>query len=251
MIMHTTGRTLCRKVSDKEISKRCHYSRFMIGPIEYGQAISYGTSIRRTLLGLRGPHISVITIRDLTHEFNTILGLKESANEILANLSKIVIFDSGTHNILTGKNDHFSNTYQTVNFQFKGPGILTAKAINLASPFAIVDGNQYIATVDTAITLDIIISIKNDRYNNIPLASAFPFSTFLLKNNNQVVSNVNLNVISLDGLNEECLILEVWTNGGITPDRAVRLSGSIACSFYKTFLTIDNSNSGGRIRTSE
>ena len=250
-MMHAVGRTLCQIVYDKEISQRCHYSRFMIGPIEHGQAISYGTSIRRILLSLRGPHISSVVIRNLTHEFDTIAGVRESANEILANFEKIIILDSGNYNILTGENDHFSNGYQTVSIQFTGPGILTAKEINLVSPFAIVDSNQYIATVETAITLNIVLCIKSDKHNNMSLSAPFPFSTFLLKNNNQVVNNANLNVIYLEEFKQECLILEVWTNGSITPDRAVRLSGSIACTFYKGFLAIDSINSGGRIRTSE
>ena len=256
-MMHYIGKSLCKIVSDKQISKRCHYSRFLIGPVERGQAISYGTSIRRILLSLRGPHISSITIRNLTHEFGNIIGVRESVNEILTNFSKIVVLDSGEYDMLSGQNDRFTNTYQTVNIQVKGPGILTANAIDLQAPFSIVDKDQYIASIETDIILNIVLCIKSDKYQNIKASAPFPFSTFILESNNQVVSNVNLNVISLENFDEECLVLEVWTNAGITPARAIRLSASIACSFYKGFLSIDdsllrdNSISGGRIRTSE
>jgi DNA-directed RNA polymerase subunit alpha len=251
LTMNSVSPSVCQVISEVEISPRCHYGRFLIGPLKVGQALIYGTSIRRILLNLKGPFISCVTICKLNHEFDTMRGLHESAHEIIAQLEQITISDQGVYNALTGHNDLFSNTSQILRVQFRGPGTLTSGTLDLKQPFTIVDPNQYIAKLETSTTLDMMLSVEANKSPIISHFAPFPFPTFILKSRNQVVTNVNLNIINATTESEECLILEIWTNGSMTPCRALRLSSSIACSFYSELLNVDIKNSGGRIRTSE
>ena len=250
-IMNSVSPRVCQVVSELQISPRCHYGRFLIGPLKVGQALIYGTSIRRILLNLKGPFISSVTICQLNHEFDTMRGLHESAHEIITQLEQITIADQGVYNALTGYNDLFSNTSQILRIQFRGPGVLTSGALDLKKPFTIVDPNQYIAKLETSTTLDIMLSVETNKSPMTSHSAPFPFPTFMLQSNNQIVTNVNLNIINASNEGEECLILEIWTNGSMSPCRALRLSSSIACSFYSELLNVDIKNSGGRIRTSE
>ena len=107
-------KSICRLVIEKQISARCYYGRFFIGPLAKGQGLIHGTTLRRLLLNLEGPSIRAVSIRNLKHEFDTLRGLHESASEVLAQFEQIVISDQGEYNALTGYNDNFSKQSQII-----------------------------------------------------------------------------------------------------------------------------------------
>ena len=72
-------------------SKRSLYGRFSLAPLNPGQGITLGNSLRRTLLSdLTGVAITYVQILGINHEFATIPGIRESVLEILLNLKQII-----------------------------------------------------------------------------------------------------------------------------------------------------------------
>ena len=67
-----------------------HYGCFIIEPLEIGQGITLGNTLRRTLLSdLNGYAISGVRINNLKHEFSVIEGLREDVLEVILNLKEM------------------------------------------------------------------------------------------------------------------------------------------------------------------
>ena len=72
-----------------------YYGSFLIEPLEIGQGITLGNTLRRTLLSdLTGYAITGVRINNLKHEFSIIEGLREDILELLLNLKEIVFQSS-------------------------------------------------------------------------------------------------------------------------------------------------------------
>jgi DNA-directed RNA polymerase subunit alpha len=196
----------------------------LIGPLKPGQSIIYGTTLRRLLMNLQSPTISSVSIKNLIHEFDTFKGLKESSHEIITNLEQIVIGYT-----VSKKN---SKNYQILHVQFQGPGVLTSKDLNLKPPFQIIDQNQYIATLEASIGLDMILTIEASSEYDLKNSFSLPVTTFTLRNRNPIVTNVNINLLPIDNKKSECLLLEIWTNGSMKPSEALRQSSQVASLFF-------------------
>ena len=71
---------------------RDQYSKFCLEPLEQGQGVTLGNSLRRTLLSdLEGTAIVAVRIAGVSHEFSTIPGIREDVLEILLNLKEVVL----------------------------------------------------------------------------------------------------------------------------------------------------------------
>jgi hypothetical protein len=124
---------------------RSLYGCFEFGPFVLGQGITVANSLRRELLSeLPGLAITEVEIENISHEYSTIDGVRESVLEILLNIKELVFSTDST--------DRYP---KKGSLQFHGPG--TVKAGDLRLPIGIhcVDPNQSIATVSSHGTLNI------------------------------------------------------------------------------------------------
>jgi len=122
------------------------FGSFIIEPLEIGQGITLGNTLRRTLLSdLTGYSITGVRINNLKHEFATIEGVREDILEILLNLKDIIFkssfqFDKQISELNPIQLKGFLNT--------KGPIVVTAGMLNLPkSILKIINSNQYICTI--------------------------------------------------------------------------------------------------------
>jgi len=130
------------------------YGCFLIEPLEVGQGITLGNTLRRTLLSdLTSLAITGVRINNLKHEFATIQGLREDVLEVILNLKEIVF-----------KNNFHAKKLEN-NFKFKGflnvkgPVIVTAGMLNLPKDIVkIINPNQYICTITDNSEFSISIS---------------------------------------------------------------------------------------------
>ena len=112
--------------------------KFCIEPLKKGQGVTIGNALRRVLLSdLPGLAIVGVHINNVSHEFSTIPGLREDVIEVLLNLKQIVLKGNITEPTLSRLTYH-------------GPGIVTAKDIELPSEISLIEPNQYIASVNTS-----------------------------------------------------------------------------------------------------
>lgn len=120
-------------------NKKSFYGRFYIGPLEIGQGITLANALRRALLSeLNGLAITTVEIEGVSHEYSTLMGVRESVLDILLNLKQIVL-----------KSKKSVKRAQTAYVYCQGPGVIRAADIILPSSIQCVDPEQYIATLSS------------------------------------------------------------------------------------------------------
>jgi DNA-directed RNA polymerase subunit alpha len=236
-----------------------HYGCFVIEPLETGQGITLGNALRRTLLSdLTGFAISGIRINDLKHEFSIVEGLREDILEVLLNLKQI-IFKNST--VLDSKN--FPICLKGF-LQVKGPCIITAGMFKLPKNLLkIVNPNQYICTIVDNSEFYIEIDIENgkgyklteeNRKNkpDIKFSKLKP-STLLVDSVFMPIKKVNYKIKLIHdsvGNIRESLILEILTNGSISPRRSIQDGIKILMNlFYPLFLNQSFLNLSSELKT--
>lgn len=218
--------------SEKIQSGVC-YGQFVLNSLKPGQGITIGNQLRRVLLGdLGGVAISAVRIAGITHEFSTIPGVREDILEILLNLKGIVL-----------KNKTKNTQYGRLKVQ--GPCVITADLIQLPADLEIVNQNHYIATISTSNILE--IEFKFEYGTGYRLA-------------NQVFSDEDENYLQLDTIFmpvqkvdfkienvydsanniSERLLLDIWTNGSISPNEAIEHAAQIIIDLF--LLLLNNKN---------
>jgi len=210
--------------SEKIQSGACH-GQFIINSLQTGQGITIGNQLRRVLLGdLGGLAISAVRIAGITHEFSTIPGVREDILEILLNLKGIVL-KSKTRDIQFGR------------LKIQGPSVITADLIQLPSDLEIVNPNHYIATISTSNILEIELkfeygtgyrlasqSFSEEDENYLQLDTIFmPVQKVDFKIENVYDTNNNIS---------EKLLLDIWTNGSISPNDALESAAQIIIDLF-------------------
>lgn len=214
--------------SEKIRSGACH-GQFVINFLRPGQGITIGNQLRRVLLGdLGGIAISAVRIAGITHEFSTIPGVREDILEILLNLKGIVL-KSKLPNKQFGR------------LKIQGPSIVTADLIQLPTGLEVVNPNHYIATISTTNILE--IEFKFEYGTGYKLAN----QAFLEEDANYLqldtifmpVQKVDFkieNVYDHANKNSERLLLDIWTNGSISPSDALESAAQIIIDLFLLLL---------------
>ena len=201
-------------------------AKFLIEPLEKGHGITVGNALRRTLLS-HIPGIAIVGVRisNVNHEFSTIDGIREDVIEVLLNLKQLVF-----------KGD-INESSIVARLNYNGNGIITANDIELPSELTLVDPQQYIASCIsyTKIEMEFLITKGYGYYlsNNNSINNLDGFLTldavFL------PVRQVNFFVEtsqSVSSLKNESLILEVETDGSITPTDAINIAGKKLANLF-------------------
>lgn len=222
-----------------------NYGSFIIEPLEIGHGITLGNALRRTLLSdLTGYSISGIRINDLKHEFASIEGLREDILEIILNLKEIVFKPSSKNLAITSICKGYLN--------IKGPVIVTAGMFKLPKNcIKILNPNQYICTITDTSEFYLEIDIEKGKGYRLSdetrkkkisekIFKAKP-STILIDALFMPVKKVNYKIKLIHdtkGNIKESLMLEIYTNGSITPKRSIQESLKILMNiFYTLFVT--------------
>ncbi|MFY9923343.1 MAG: DNA-directed RNA polymerase subunit alpha [Opitutaceae bacterium] len=197
------------------------YAKFIAEPFEAGYGHTVGNSLRRVLLSsIEGAAISSIKIDGVNHEFQSIDGVVEDVTEIVLNLKKVLIVSHKRETISLG-------------IKVNKQGAVTAGDIQADANIQIVNPDQVICTLDSKRAFEAEIEIKTGRgycpgeqnkkeeqpIGVIPIDSLFS-PVRLVK---YAVENTRVGQIT----DYDKLILEIWTDGRITPDDALKQAASI------------------------
>lgn len=209
--------------TDKDQSQ---ISRFVIEPLERGQGTTLGNALRRVLLSnLEGAAITAVRIAGVSHEFATVPGVREDVLDILLNMKKIVL-------------KSYSSQPQIGRLLVQGPMTVTAEHFELPSDVELVDPAQYIATLSPNSTLEMEFRIEKGKgYRAVDKGrddtTALDFmqidSVFM------PVRKVNYSVEDArvgDAMEKDRLIMEVWTNGSLTPQEALSQAANILVDLF-------------------
>lgn len=236
---------------DKE---KNYYGCFLIEPLQAGQGITLGNSLRRTLLSdLSGFAVTGARINNLKHEFATIEGVREDILEILLNLKQIVFKSSFLSQQRMSKLNKKNLKIEGF-LNVEGPCIITAGMLNLPkNMLKIINPSQYICTLvsDNEFFLEIDIEegigyrlTEETRKKNIleKFQAGHP-STLLVDALFMPIKSVNYKIKLIHdtkGNIKESLTLEILTNGSITPKRSLQEALKLLMNLFYPLLMVEN-----------
>ncbi|MGG6294242.1 DNA-directed RNA polymerase subunit alpha [Leptolyngbya sp. AN02str] len=213
-------------VESDSANDRGLYSKFVLEPLERGQGTTVGNALRRVLLSnLEGTAVTAVRIAGVTHEFMTVPGVKEDVLDILLNMKEVSLKSYSSHP-------------QIGRLRVEGPAEVTASNFDLPSEVEIIDPYQYIATVATGAVLEMEFRIERGiGYRAIDRsredATALDFlqidSVFM------PVRKVNYSIEDArvgGSLEKDRLVMEVWTDGSLTPQDALSQAASILVDLF-------------------
>lgn len=193
-------------------------SRFVVEPLEPGFGYTLGNTLRRTLLArIPGAAVTSIQIEGVQHEFSTIEGVVEDVVDIILNIKQIVVRMEGIDE-------------QTLYLSAKGSGEVKAGDLKVPAGIEIVNSDLVIATLSSSGRLEMEMTVApgvgyrtaesnkgSGSIGLIPIDSIFsPVRKVAYSVENTQVGQMT---------NFDKLILDIETNGAITPGEAVSSAG--------------------------
>ncbi|MCY7391912.1 MAG: DNA-directed RNA polymerase subunit alpha [Leptolyngbyaceae cyanobacterium CAN_BIN12] len=201
-------------------------SRFVIEPLERGQGTTLGNALRRVLLSnLEGAAITAVRIAGVSHEFATVPGVREDVLDILLNMKKVVL-------------KTYSSQPQIGRLFVQGPATVTAEQFELPSDVELVDPDQYIATLSAGSVLEMEFRVEKGKgYRGVEKSRDDAAAVDFLQIDSifMPVRKVNYSVEDArigETVEKDRLVMEVWTNGSLTPQEALSQAANILVDLF-------------------
>ncbi|MEE2906289.1 MAG: DNA-directed RNA polymerase subunit alpha [Planctomycetota bacterium] len=213
------------------------FGRFIVEPFERGFGTTVGNSLRRILLSsIEGAAITSITIKGVEHEFTTMPGVMEDVTDLILNLKGVVVSLDGE-----------VNEARTMRLSANGPGEVTADLIEADPSITIHNPDHVIATLTDKVSLEIELTVMRGRgyepasekymrgsedqvIGEIPMDSVF-----------SPVQRVRYRVEDTrvgQKTNYDRLVLDVWTDGTVSPDMALVEAAKILRKHLNPFVQV-------------
>nr|WP_299026691.1 DNA-directed RNA polymerase subunit alpha [uncultured Thermanaerothrix sp.] len=204
-----------------------NYGRFVISPLERGYGVTLGNALRRVLLSsLEGAAVTSIRITDVLHEFSDIPGVREDVIQVMLQIKQLRLI---LHDVDTA----------TLQLEVRGEGPVTAADIQTPAEVEIINPDLYLFTVDdpnTRLDIEMVVergrgySPASDRSGRLPIGELPVDAIF------SPVKRVNYNVEATrvgQSTNYERLTLEIWTDGTMSPERALVEASRILIDHFR------------------
>lgn len=217
---------------NKYIDEDGNYGKFVVEPLERGYGTTLGNALRRILLSsLPGAAVTSVKIDGVLHEFSTIPGVKEDVTEIILNLKKLAVRLNG------------ENTKRVI-INAVGPKEVTAADIIGDSEMEIFNPDLHIATLEENATLVMEINLARGRgyvpaemnkTENTPISVITVDSIYTpVRKVNFTIENTRVGQVT----DYDRLVLEIWTDGSITPDEGVSIGAKIMQEHLNLFIQL-------------
>lgn len=214
-----------------------HYAKLVISPLERGFGVTVGNALRRVLLSsLPGISVFAIEIEGVRHEFSAIPGVEEDVTSIILNLKDLVL-----------KYDDNGTDVRRIDVDVTGPMTLTAGDLDLPSLTSVINPKLEIAHLNEGANLKMTIYVGAGRGyvtadGNKTERSVSHLGTISTDSNYSPVTKVSYQVqptrVQHDSKFDE-LVLEVTTNGSLTPIEAVALAAQLLINHFQRFALLD------------
>ncbi len=211
------GLELPSRVSNDPKFKSETFGRFTVEPFEKGFGTTIGNSLRRILLSsLEGAAVTAIKIKGATHEFTTLPGVMQDVTDIVLNIKSLVVAIEGDES-------------KVMTVAATGPGDVTAELIEADAAVTIVNKELVLATLTDKVDFEMELRVGKGR-GYVPASEQY---------NRQEDQEIGL--IPIDAIyspvqrvrykveetrvgqrtNYDKLIMDIWTNGTVTPEMAL------------------------------
>jgi len=222
-----------KRLQKEDSSATPTYAKFVADPFETGYGHTIGNSLRRVLLSsLEGAAITSLKVDGAQHEFATIDGVVEDVTDIVLNLKKV-------------KFKAHTRDEQVLLLSANKEGVITAADIQVNQNVELVNPEQHICTLDKKKKFEMELTVKIGR-------------GFLTGDENKKAGQA-IGVIAIDTLfspvtrvryaveaarvgnrtDYDRLVLEIWTDGRITPDDALTQASAIMAHHLDVFVGYD------------
>ena len=217
------------------------YAKVVCEPLEKGFGLTIGNCLRRILLGaLPGAAVEGIKFLDgsVKHEFSAVAGVKEDVTEIILNLKTLAI-----------KTKVVDKDYEKVLHICKeGPAVFTGKDLNIDAEIEVVNGDQYICTIDEGAKLDVEITIGRGRGYKPAKENKKPVIDYIAVDSIYTpVQRVNHTVEPTrvgQAVDYDRLTLEVWTDGTFSGKEIISLAAKIMQDHINLFVNLSETIKG-------
>jgi DNA-directed RNA polymerase subunit alpha len=198
-----------------------NYGKFVISPLERGYGVTLGNALRRVLLSsLEGAAVASIRVMDVLHEFSDIPGVREDVLQVMLQIKQLRLTLEGVETT-------------RMHLEVRGEGVVTAADIIAPPEVTIINPDLYLFTADNAKTrLDIEFTVErgrgyspaNERSGRLPIGE-LPVDAIY-----SPIKRVNWDVQAArvgQSTNYDKLVLEIWTDGTISPESALSSAAKI------------------------
>lgn len=216
----------------KEYIKDSFYGKFELEPLERGFGTTLGNALRRVMLSsLPGDAITSVKIDGVAHEFQKIDGVIEDVTAIVLNLKSVVI------------KNHSQDSNKVIRLSKNTPGVVTAGDIEEDADIEILNPEQEICTLVEGGSINMEMTIGTGRGYTVAednkkllQGDKAKVGAIAIDSLYSPVERINYEVETArvgQNNNFDKLVLEVWTNGSITPEEAVALASRILIEHFE------------------
>ncbi len=233
------GLELPAKVTADPQSLSDTFGRFAAEPFERGFGTTVGNSLRRILLSsLEGAAVTRIRIEGVTHEFSTIPGVHEDVVDIVLNIKGLVV-------------DSESDEPKVVRIRAQGPGDVTAAQIESDASVRVLNPERHICKLTDNVKFEMDLVIERGRGYR-------PASEAYSNGQEQVIGEIPVDAIFSpvqrvryrvedtrvgQRTNYDKLLMDIWTNGTISPEMALVEAAKILRKHLNPFVSYDSAGS--------
>lgn len=206
------------------------YGKLVVEPLDRGFGTTLGNSLRRVLLSsLEGAAVSAVKITGALHEFSSLPGIKEDVIGIILNIKKL-------------RFKMYGNETRLATIKVKGPGEVKGNDIQVDSSVEILSPDQLIATLDKGASFEAEMFIKKGRgyvSSELNKEDDLPIGMIAVDSVFSPVKKVNFWVEKARvgrATDYDKIVMEIWTDGSITPKKALSQAASIIMDHLDIFI---------------
>ncbi|HXI12970.1 MAG TPA: DNA-directed RNA polymerase subunit alpha [Thermoanaerobaculia bacterium] len=210
-----------------------HYGRFVAQPFERGFGTTIGNALRRVLLSsIEGAAVTAVKVEGVLHEFSSLTGVVEDMTDVVLNLKQIPFKLHG-------------GGPKTLFLEKKGPGVVTAADIDEDPNVEILDPTAHIATLSKEGTLKLEMRLRVGRGYIVADKNAdsdLPLGYIPIDSIHSPVKRVNFHVEGArvgQITDYDRLIMEVWTNGAVSPQESISLAAELLGDHLRIFTAFE------------
>jgi DNA-directed RNA polymerase subunit alpha len=227
------GFQLPKKIHFNEDSLTDFYGKLVAEPLERGFGTTIGNALRRVLLSsIEGAAVTTLRIPGVLHQFAPIKGVKEDVLDIMLNVKKLRFKVHGDEK-------------RTVSIKVKGPKVVIGADIQCDGNVEVLNDDAHIATVDNGAVFEMEMQVKKGK-------------GYVAEETNKEEGGV-IDLIAVDSVfspirkvnfwvekarvgratDYDRLIMEIWTDGSVTPEYAVSDAASILIDHLDLFIFVE------------
>ncbi len=221
----------------KEYIESSHYGKFEIEPLERGFGTTLGNALRRVMLSsLPGDAITSVKIDGVAHEFQKMDGVIEDVTAIVLNLKSVVL------------KNHSTDDGKKIRLSANTPGVVTAGSIEQDADIEILNPDQVICTLAEGGSINMEMTVGSGRgyvradENKKILDTKSKPNVIAIDSLYSPIERINYEVEDArvgQNNNYDKLIMEVWTNGSITPEEAIALASRILIEHFEVLADLN------------